>query len=489
MKKIIAILLCLTFLLSGCSLFSSNGSAATLKSAKVLVAEPLNSLDPYSVVAIDRQYLHPIYERLVDFDDQLKIQPQLAYTFGKVDETTWQFKIRSNVKFHDGTDLTLDHIKQTFDTIQKTRSPHLVDLIENIKRIETNAPETVTFKLNEPDPEFFRKLTQVPIISTTNLAALAEAPNGTGPYQFVSKTSNQVNYKAFAKHWNNPPLIPNISYQSVFDKDARFETAKSSTDVVAVLPFSVDLSEQLADSNFTLRSQPDLTVSFFIWNPANSFWSSAQNRQKLLQVWPYEQMEELTSGQGTPAAQFVSSGVLGYNPSIVPQLKNFEERKALTTELGLNGQLIRFAVPPTLSLFGLDLEHELNALGLNAEAYLVEQDQIFDSYMVEDVQLLFLGWRSDLGTGTNFLNTIFKSLKYNVSQYHNSEVDKLLANLNTTYEEQARLTILQELMSIISFKDPYGIPLFYGRFHYITRNGYKVPVRLDSIVLVEAISK
>src|SRR2546423_13628057 len=51
-----------------------------------------------------------IYEFLTDRDKQLKIRPALAESWQRLNDTTWRFKLRSGVKFHDGTPLTADDV-------------------------------------------------------------------------------------------------------------------------------------------------------------------------------------------------------------------------------------------------------------------------------------------------------------------------------------------------------------------------------------------
>ena len=64
--------------------------------------DPALSTDAASIAGIDL-----IYTGLVQFDDNLKVQPQLAssYVLGS-DGLTWTFHLRPNLKFSDGTPLT-----------------------------------------------------------------------------------------------------------------------------------------------------------------------------------------------------------------------------------------------------------------------------------------------------------------------------------------------------------------------------------------------
>src|SRR5215475_4560220 len=56
-----------------------------------------------------------VYEFLVDRDKQLKLVPRLAVSWERVNETTWRFKLRPGVKFHDGTPFTADDVVFSFE--------------------------------------------------------------------------------------------------------------------------------------------------------------------------------------------------------------------------------------------------------------------------------------------------------------------------------------------------------------------------------------
>src|SRR5690606_13355708 len=58
-----------------------------------------------------------IYDRLVDRDAEGNFVPGLAVEWGPVDDTTWEFKLRQDAKFHDGTPVTADDVVFTFERL------------------------------------------------------------------------------------------------------------------------------------------------------------------------------------------------------------------------------------------------------------------------------------------------------------------------------------------------------------------------------------
>jgi peptide/nickel transport system substrate-binding protein len=56
-------------------------------------------------------------EPLVSRDPQLRLQPHLAESYNRLNDTTWQFKLRSNVKFHNGEPLDATAVKYSIERV------------------------------------------------------------------------------------------------------------------------------------------------------------------------------------------------------------------------------------------------------------------------------------------------------------------------------------------------------------------------------------
>lgn len=94
---------------------------------------------------------HKIYEGLVQRDKNSEIQPMLAEKWNQINDTTWEFKLRHDVKFHDDTPFNADAVKKTFDRLldPNVASPRAVvfDMVKEVKPVDEY---TVQFILKEP---------------------------------------------------------------------------------------------------------------------------------------------------------------------------------------------------------------------------------------------------------------------------------------------------------------------------------------------------
>jgi peptide/nickel transport system substrate-binding protein len=71
----------------------------------------ITTIDPHgNNEGFTNAYLDNIYETLVNRGKDLKVEPCLALSWQNVDATTTRFKLRQNVKFHDGSPFTADDV-------------------------------------------------------------------------------------------------------------------------------------------------------------------------------------------------------------------------------------------------------------------------------------------------------------------------------------------------------------------------------------------
>ena len=153
-------------------------------------------------------FIHPIrphYSTLLKFDakNYPKIVGDLAKSWDvSKDGLTYTFKLRDNVKFHDGSPFTSEDVKASYDRIVKPPQG-VVSLrraaYSDIKAIETPDAHTVVFKLSAPNASMLANFAS-PWDCIYSAAKLKQDPKwpeknilGTGPFKFVEH--------AAGSHW------------------------------------------------------------------------------------------------------------------------------------------------------------------------------------------------------------------------------------------------------------------------------------------------
>ena len=78
-----------------------------------------NTMDPqWNLLGSNTQAMRNQYDTLIGRDVNLQLVPSLATSWKVIDETTWEFKLRAGVKFHDGSDFTAEDVKYTLARIR-----------------------------------------------------------------------------------------------------------------------------------------------------------------------------------------------------------------------------------------------------------------------------------------------------------------------------------------------------------------------------------
>src|SRR5690606_12545621 len=144
-----------------------------------------------------------------------KLVPALATSWQAIDDKTWEFKLRSGVKFHNGADFTADDVKFTIERIPTVpNSPAQLTLYTaSIADITIVDPHTIRFATKQPNPLLPAYLAQVYIISrsATGSATTADfntgkAAIGTGPYRFVEwQRGDRLVLKRNDAYWGGKP--------------------------------------------------------------------------------------------------------------------------------------------------------------------------------------------------------------------------------------------------------------------------------------------
>ncbi len=182
---------------------------------------------------IARVMYHNVYEGLVRFKENGEIVPALAESWEVSDDAlSWTFKIREGIKFHDGSDLTLEDIVAKFNRAKDPDSGHVhTKYFTAIETIEAGEGNTVTFTLNKPSSSLLFNLARPDSIIYP--AALQESqastPIGTGPFMFdeyiegseVRLIKNPDYYMA------GVPYLDAVNFKIMPDPDTRFAALQS----------------------------------------------------------------------------------------------------------------------------------------------------------------------------------------------------------------------------------------------------------------------
>jgi len=203
-----------------------------------LGAEP-TTVDPHKLNTLfDRDVSDAMFDALIDDDTLDGIKGALAESWDSPDARVWTFKLRSGVKFHDGSPVTADVVKFSYDRLQDPNTGitgQIRPTASQVERVEAVDSSTVRITLKTPSAAFPVDASNIKIIPKDFDEA---KPIGTGPFQFVEWVRNQrVRLK------KNPEYF--VKGQPYLDELVFLPTPDENQKIVLLQTGQVDFSDTI----------------------------------------------------------------------------------------------------------------------------------------------------------------------------------------------------------------------------------------------------
>ncbi len=241
-----------------------------------------------------------VNEGLLTYDFNLSPQPQLATAWSvSPDGLKYTFKLRPNVKWHDGKDFTADDVAYSIQTIKKVH-PRGRNTFGNLSDVQTPDPLTVVLVLSKPAPYLISALagSETPIVAkhiydgtdpATNPAN--NSPIGTGPYIFKEwQRGSAVIYERNPNYWDpGKPYIDTLVVRFITDSAARtiaIENGEVQLAPETPVPYN-ELARLQALPNIGFETRGYLysnSVSLVAFNLDKPFFQNIKVRQAFSQV-------------------------------------------------------------------------------------------------------------------------------------------------------------------------------------------------------------
>ena len=174
----------------------------------------------------------------------MKVVPQLAESWKVINDTTWEFKLRRGIKFHNGDDFTAEDVKFTLERVFRegaldgTTSPRksLFGPLSGVKIIDDYTVQIVTENPWAILPLMLSLQEIVPkkYMEKTGSQEFRKNPVGTGPFKFVSSEGKElVILERFENYYGGSPENPPVQPAPL--KYLIFKTLKAKTEQIAML--------------------------------------------------------------------------------------------------------------------------------------------------------------------------------------------------------------------------------------------------------------
>lgn len=176
-----------------------------------------------------------MYDSLLAWDADLNVIPALAESWDTPDDTTYVFKLRQGVTFHDGGEMTARDVVYSMNLALDPVEPGVkVPYLDNLASVEATDDYTVTVSMTKPDPTLPGTLawTNYTSIVPEGLLDWVEVLSdgiGTGPFRLAEYSQdNQIVYEAFPDFWEEGvPGVQTLTLKMLVDEQQRVAALRS----------------------------------------------------------------------------------------------------------------------------------------------------------------------------------------------------------------------------------------------------------------------
>ncbi len=475
---------------------------------RVVSAFDPQTMDPHGLALLyHSRIVFQVYDSLVGRDEQFKLEPALALSWQMSGPSTWRFKLRPGVRFHDGSTFSADDAVFSIERAlgpASQRSFQLKGLVA-VKKVDEL---TIDFVLSAPDAVWPEKMIAVAMMSKAwsvqhgveraqDFNAKQETfavrnAMGTGPFRLESyqpdvrtvlKRHGQWWGAGLAQRNGNVAEATFISIRS----DATRLAALSSGEVDLVLdpPFQ-DVARLKAEPRIRLLSMPDLGMQYFTFD---------QSRNELIQGDvkdrnPFKDkrvrlaiahalnidliIQKVLRGQAVATGSFISPLVDGYLADIDQRIPYDPARaRALLAEAGYAGG---FGV--TLDCVNVAWREAvcqaatamLAQVGLRVNLRSSPTNQFFPKLSQGTASFIEFGWTPTTDAWST-LNGLFRSWDstglgtFNAGRYSNPALDALIDTVRTEPDMTKRRARIGVALRMIRDDLPF-IPLYRRQLNW-----------------------
>ncbi len=502
------------------------GSASAAQLVIGSALEP-SSIDPhYHNLGPNNAIARHIFESLVDTNENQQLGPGLAVSWKPINDTTWEFKLRQGVKFHDGTPFTADDVLFTFERAPNVEaSPSSFALYTKGKTLKKIDDYTIHIMTEKPYPLMPNDVSTIYIISKkhgqgakTGDYNSGKATIGTGKFKFAEWVpGDRLVLEKNSAYWGEKAQFDRVVFKPIKSDPARVAALLAGdVDMIDVVPTAdlprlkenpnVVLSQGVSNRVIYLHLDQFRDESPFITgtgdkNPlkdqrVRKAISKAINRPAIVEL--------VMEGVALPAGQLLPEGFFGVSPTIKPEKYDPEGAKQLLAEAGypngfgltlhgpndryINDAKICQAIGQMLARVGIDTKVET----MSKSVFFSKASQGGPD-KTPAFSFILVGW----GSGTGEASSPLKSLLHtydkerglgasNRGRYSNAEMDKLVQQALATVDDAKREKLLQQATEI-AIEDLGIIPLHYQVNVWATRKGLAYTPRTDEYTLATSV--
>jgi peptide/nickel transport system substrate-binding protein len=345
--------------------------------------QDMTGFDPFVLLFANYPVMHQVFDRLIQMDHQLKVNPWLAESWEAPDDgLSVTFHLRSGVKFHNGRAFEAKDVVANIQRAQnKDTGGNIFPKVQTIKSAEAPDASTVVVTFSKPTPNVFDIFDSISIAAPESFEKVRTNPIGTGPFKFKEWIpGDHVSFVRFDDYWQeNLPYLDQINIKPFADGEA-LTTALDAGQIDAgiSLPYKDDKRLEANDKLVIKRGQEGALLYILVINPPDpgqkeTPLSKKEVRQAINYAMPRQAIvDQALFGVGKPTVVAFPDTSPAYFEDLAKEYPyDLDKAKQLLTEAGYgDGFDMEILAPtsyPELVSMGQILASDLTKIGIKAK--------------------------------------------------------------------------------------------------------------------------
>jgi peptide/nickel transport system substrate-binding protein len=508
-------------LLIGVALMLTGAVAALAADLTIGLGTDVTSLDPhYHNLTPNNNVAQHVFGLLVQRNEKEQLEPGLATEWKAIDATTWEFKLRHGVKFHDGSEFTAEDVIASINRVPKVpNSPSpFTAYTKQIQRMEAVDPYTVRFHTATPYPLMPSDMTQVFIVSRKAASASTDDFNsgkaaiGTGPYKVVRYAKgDRIELARFDGWWGGKTPWEKVTLRLLPQNAARV-AALLAGDVQAIeaVP-SADLARLKQDKRIALfRTVVDRLIYLHLDSNRDASPFVTDKDGKPLERNPLKDarvrhalsllidrnaiVSREMEGEAVPSGQLVPDFLFGATRNLKADKLDVAAAKKLLSEAGWpDGFGLTLHTPNDRYANDAKIAQAVAQMwtrnGIPTKVVAMPSATYFPQATELRFSMMLLGWSTGTGEASSSLKALIMTYNKdkgfggtNRGRYSNGKVDAFTEDALQTVDDVKREAYLQRATEIL-MADQGIIPLHFQVDTWAARDGITYVPRVDETTL------
>jgi peptide/nickel transport system substrate-binding protein len=416
------------------------------------------------------RFLDSVYESMVGLTQDLELSTStdakrtgLAKDWEVSDDLmTYTFTLREGITFHDGSELTAEDVKYSYERIMNPDTGAIMSFVfDATESVETDGDYTVVVNQSEVYQPLLRQLafSGTSIVPKDSGSQLGDQPIGTGPFKFNSRQQgNKAELEGYDDYWGEGPYLDYVEERTVTDPDSRLTGIQEGEfDLINDIPLD-DINSVVGNDSDNLNTKKWTPLSWAFLNMNNNVepFDDKKFRQAVdFAINKEELVEGALFGNGSTTASPSFPNSPFRNNDLEPRAQDLEEAKRLFSESQYNPGDYDLTFKVTTNYpWHVDaatiMQQYLNQAGLNVEIQKLKwSDWLSQVWINREFTLSMVNFFTFWEPAYMYTSLWSTDGSFNFRGYSSDEYDQTVAEAAKAKSRDEAISLYKEAQTIL----------------------------------------